>query len=412
VRVLFLTHYFPPEVGAPQARLSALAGGLVGRGLGVTVHTCPPHYPDGVVKPPYENRLWHEARRDGVKVVRSAVAAFPNRGFGRRLLDHASFSLSSLALAHRAGGADVVVVESPPLFLAAAGVLYARRLGASLIVNVADLWPDTAVELGALESPAAIRAAKALERFAYRGAAALTTPTAGMANVLRERSRPPHGVHQVLPFVDRRRFEAIPEPAPGDGPLRVLYAGTVGLAQGIHTLIEAAELAGREAVQVTIAGSGAELDRVRELAARRAPANVKLLGAVPAERIPELYAGADAAVVLLRDRPVFASALPTKMFEAMAAGRALLLSASGEAAELVERLGCGVVVPPESPAALAKSFAWLHSEGRAQLVSMGAAGRAAAPQHDLDRAVYVWKGLLERIASQASASMPNSFGGH
>lgn len=398
MRVIFLTHYFPPEVGAPQARLWALAGGLAGRGVEVTVHTCPPHYPDGAVKPPYSNALWREEWAGQVRVVRSAVAAFPNRGFARRLLDHASFALSSLALAHRAGGADVAVVESPPLFLAAAAVPYARRLGAALVINVADLWPDTAVELGALRSKPAIDAARALERVAYRRAAAITTPTAGIAAVLSERAAPPHGVHQVPPFVDRRRFEAVPDLAPTEGPLRLLYAGTVGLAQGLDTLVEAAALAGPDVVQVALAGDGAELEQVRRHAACRAPANVDVLGAVPADRVPELYARSDAAVVLLRDRPVFASALPTKMFEAMAAGRPLLLSAGGEAAELVQRYGCGAVVPRERPQALADAITRLH-DAPEDLLSMAAAGRAAAPQHDLDPAVYVWEGLLQRIAS-------------
>jgi glycosyltransferase involved in cell wall biosynthesis len=254
------------------------------------------------------------------------------------------------------------------------------------------------VELGALRSKRAIGAARALERFAYRHAAAITTPTAGIAGVLRERATPPHGVHQVPPFVDRRRFEAVPDPTPGEEPLRLLYAGTVGLAQGLDTLVEAAALVGPEVVQVTIAGDGAELGQVRRHAQRRAPANVKVLGAVLAERIPEVYAESDAAVVLLRDRPVFSSALPTKMFEAMAAGRALLVSAGGEAAELVERHGCGVAVPPERPRALAEAITRLHA-APANLLSMAAAGRAAAPQHDLDPAVYVWEGLLQQTAS-------------
>ena len=373
--------------------------------MDVTVHTCAPHYPDGAVKPPYANRLWQEEGRGAVRVARSAVAPFPNRGLARRLADHASFAASSVGLAHRTGGADVVVVESPPLFLAAAGVFYARRAKAALIVNVADLWPDTAVELGALRSRPAIRAAHALERFAYRHAAALTTPTAGIARVLAERAAPPHGVHEVTPFVDIRRFEGVPELSTGGGPLRLLYAGTVGLAQGLDTLVEAACIAGPDVVRVTIAG-GAELDQVRASAARRAPGNVEVLGTVPAERIPELYAAADAAVVLLKNRPVFRSALPTKLFEAMAAGRALLVSASGEAAELVERLGCGRVVPPEDASALAAAMGEIHSGGGEEIGKLGAAGRAAAPQHSLDPAVDVWQGLLGRTAGPVQLSTP------
>ena len=206
-----------------------------------------------------------------------------------------------------------------------------------------------------------------------------------------------------MPFVDRRRFASVPDLAPTEGPLRLLYAGTVGLAQGLRTLVEAARLAGPDVVRVTIAGGGAELDEVRD-AACRARADVNMLGVLPVERIPELYAESDAAAVLLRDRPVLSSSLPTKMFEAMAAGRALLLSARGEAADLVERLGCGLVVRPEDPRALADAITRFHGERRGDLVKMGTAGHAAAAQHDLESAVDTWRGLLEGVAAQALKS--------
>jgi len=117
MRVTLLTHYYPPEVGAPQARLSALARGLSRRGVEVTVHTGFPHYPDGVIQPPYRNRPWRIEEEDGVRVVRSAVYPAPNRGFGRRIANHLSFGLSALASAPAAGPADAVIVETPPLLL-------------------------------------------------------------------------------------------------------------------------------------------------------------------------------------------------------------------------------------------------------------------------------------------------------
>src|SRR5262245_60783056 len=120
MRVTLLTHYYPPEVGAPQARLSALARGLSRRGVEVTVHTGFPHYPDGVIQPPYRNRPWLKEDADGVRVLRSAVYPAPNRGFGRRIANHVSFALSALASSPAGGAADAVIVETPPLLLAGA----------------------------------------------------------------------------------------------------------------------------------------------------------------------------------------------------------------------------------------------------------------------------------------------------
>ena len=330
----------------------------------------------------------------GVRVVRTVVAPFANRGFARRLLDQASFAGSATALAHRIGGADAVVVESPPLFLAAAGVAYARRLRAPLVINVADLWPDSAVELGALRNRRAVDAARALERFAYRHAAAVTAPTDGIFTALSMRRHIPQRVVRISPFVDTREFEMAPVKR-RHGPLRVLYAGTVGLAHGLETLVEAARLVGPQVVHVTVAGGGAELGSVRDMAAAQAD-NVDVLGIIPADRVPQLYEQSDAAVVLLKDRPVFRGALPTKLFEAMAAGRPLVVSARGEAAELVERYGCGVAVPPEDPVALAAALKRMAGDEH-QLRAMGRAGGRAAEAHDVSAGVDTWHALLERV---------------
>jgi glycosyltransferase involved in cell wall biosynthesis len=400
VRVVFLTHYFPPEVGAPQTRIAALARGLSERGAEVTVHTGFPNYPEGRILPPYRNRpLRRERARDGTRIVRSAVYAARNAGFARRLANHASFAASALASAPASGRADVVVAESPPLFTAGAAVPYARAKRAALVINAADLWPDSAVAIGALSAPRAIAAARALEHWAYRDAAAITVPTEGMVRLLEaEPSSRGRAVH-MPPAVDLERFEAL-DPPPENGPLRVLYAGTVGLAHGLGTLVRAAQIAGPETVQVTIAGAGAEAPALRARVAEERIANVALVGTVAAGAVPSLLAGAHAGVVMLRDRELFADALPTKLLECMAAGRPVVLSARGESAALVDTTGSGVVVPPEDPDALAGAFSALQ-EDAARRARMGAAGRAAARERYGRRAsVDRWAALLERVAAQ------------
>jgi glycosyltransferase involved in cell wall biosynthesis len=396
MRVTLLTHYYPPEVGAPQARLSALARGLSRRGVEVTVHTGFPHYPDGEIQPPYRNRPWLVEEPNGVRVVRSAVYPAPNRGFGRRIVNHLSFASSALATVPVSGPADAVIVETPPLLLAGSAIGYARAKKAALIVNVSDMWPDSAVALGTLRRPRLVSTARALEHACYRSAAAIVCPTRGIETALEDLEQSRGKVHRIPPSVDPELFPVSPQRQ--NGAFKVLYAGTVGMSQGVGTLMDAAELLeGDAGIEIVIAGDGAEGPELRQRLAERNLPNVKMLGRVPHEQIPELYAEANAAVVLLRDKPLFEGALPTKMFEAMSAGKPLVLSAAGEAATLVEEASCGVVVPPERPQELAAALTELARD-RDHAGELGAAGREAVLEgFSRESAFDRWYGLLTSL---------------
>jgi glycosyltransferase involved in cell wall biosynthesis len=368
------------------------------RGVEVTVHTGFPHYPDGAIQPPYRNRPWLTEEQDGVRVVRSVIYPSPNRGFGRRIANHVSFALSAVGTARVSGPADAVIVETPPLLLAGSSIAYSRGKGAALIVNVSDMWPDSAVALGTLRRPRLVKAARALEHACYRAAAAIVCPTRGIELALDDLEESRGKVHRIPPSVDPELFPAAP--ARRNGAFRVLYAGTVGMSQGVGTLMDAAALLTDDAgIEIVIAGDGAEGPELRTRLAQGGLGNVQMLGRVPHERIPELYAEADAAVVLLRDKPLFEGALPTKMFEAMSAGRPLVLSAAGEAATLVRDAACGVVVPPERPRQLADALSQLASD-RERAGELGAAGRRAVVEHySRSEAVDRWYELLTSVAS-------------
>jgi glycosyltransferase involved in cell wall biosynthesis len=399
MRVVLLTHYYPPEVGAAQARLAALARGLGERGMQVTVHTGFPHYPSGTIAPPYRNRLLAVQYEEGVKVVRSIVYPTPNRGVTRRLANHAAFAAGALLTSAATGRVDVVVAETPPLFTAAAGVLYAMGKRAPLVLNVSDLWPESAIELGAIGDGRAARAAHALARCCYRHASLIAAPTQGIVASLQARAEGGAKVVQVPPAVDLQRFATLPPPTPlTNGALHVLYAGTLGLAQGLRTLVQAAALAGPQAVELTLAGDGPDRAPLQELIAARGLTNVHLLGTVAPQRIPELYACADAGVVALRDRRIFEGALPTKLFEILAAGRPAIVAAprAGEAGQLVHAARAGLVVAPEDPQALADAFRQLRADPRAA-IAMGARGRARARDFDRAAALAQWEQLLRSL---------------
>jgi colanic acid biosynthesis glycosyl transferase WcaI len=404
LRVLFLTHYYPPELGAAPSRIAALAHGLTERGMQVTVHTGFPNYPSGTIAPPYRNRPWQMEREGAVRVLRSAVYPTPNRGFARRLANHAVFAAGALLTAPLGGPADVVVAETPPLFTAAAGVAYAGLRHARLALNVSDLWPESAVALGALSDGRAASAAHALARLCYRRAGLITAPTEGIVESLNARPEAAGKVARVPPAVDLERFAQIAENRrSGEGPLRVLYAGTLGFAQGTGTLLDAAALAGPEVVQLTIAGEGPDSGALRAEVHARGLSNVRLLGAVAPARIPALYADADAGVVPLRDRHIFEGALPSKLFEVLAAARPVIVGARGEAAELVGATRAGLTVAPEDARALAGAFAALHDSPR-EAAAMGARGRLKAREFDRAMAVKCWWELLTGLCGRVANS--------
>ncbi len=391
-----MSHYFHPEVGAPQTRILETTQRLAARGHDVTVLTGLPNYPDGVIPAPYRGRLLVRERIGDVNVVRSAVYPAPNRGFARRLLNHASFAISSVIAAPLVPRPDVVIAETPPLFTAASAVAIARGRRAPLVLNVADLWPESAVQLGALSNSTAIRMAEALERFVYRHSAAITVPTAGMRTTLLERGEPPEKVIHLHNAVDVDRFDD--QTAPRTEPERVIYCGTVGMAQGVGTLIEAAAELARagEGLEVLIVGDGAEREQLARDAQARGLTNVRFAGRVDRERVPGLIGTADIAVLCLRDVPLFEDALPTKMLEYLAAGRAVVASAAGDAARLLERSESGIACPPEDPAALAAAIRDLaHDPGRAQ--QLGENGRRYVRAH-FSRDAFVDK--LEEIADR------------
>ncbi len=397
MRVLLLTHYYPPEVGAAPARIAALARGLAGRGMEVTVHTGFPHYPSGTIARPFRNRLVQVEHEGGVRVVRSVVYPTPNRGFSRRLANHAVFAAGALATCAASGPVDVVVAETPPLFTACAGVLYAKVKRAALALNVSDLWPESAIELGVLGEGPAAGGAHALARACYRSARLIAAPTRGIVESLGARPEAQGKVVHVPPAVDLERFAALVPCAPRAGaPLRVLYAGTLGMAQGLGTLLEAAALAGPAVVELTIAGDGPDAVLLRRQIATQGLWHVRLLGAVAPERVPSLYAEADAGVVPLRDRPIFDGALPTKLFEVLAAGRPAIVAAHGEAAMLVREARAGLVVAPEDPSALAAAFRRLQAAPH-EAQAMGECGRVHARHFNRAAAVGQWVRLLERL---------------
>jgi colanic acid biosynthesis glycosyl transferase WcaI len=393
-RLLLVTQYYYPEVGAAQTRLRETVGGLQDRGFRVTVVAPVPSYPLGLIPEGYDWWRPRSERVDGARVARLPTVVVPGAGMSRRMIGHASFAMTSLASLAIAGGFDAALVESPPLLLAfAARALRAR--GVPYVFHVADPWPDFPIAMGYLRSGVERRIAFAIEDLAYRGAAAITTVSPGLVELLSRKASAAGRVELIPNGVEVGRF------GPGLSPtaerdklgwgeaFTVVYVGTVGLAQGIGTLLEAASLLG-EGVSIRVIGEGVEKPELEARARAMKLTNVAFHPAVPRVGVPSILGAADAGLVILRRGPLFEDSLPTKLLEAMAAARPVVVGADGLTARIVRESGAGYVARAEDPADLARAIdACRQDPGRGQ---RGTAGRAYVAQH------YERGAILDRLA--------------
>ena len=380
MRVGILTQYYPPEMGAPQARLSNLAGHFVERGHQVHVLTAMPNYPQGRIYPGYGGLIRRERFGD-VSVVRSYV--YPATGLGsKRLLNYFSFAISSaLVGAFTLPRLDYLITESPPLFLGISGYLLSRLKRARWIFNVSDLWLDSAVQMGALREGLTLRVARLLEDFCYRKAWCVTGQSKEILTMI-GRDHPHVRVYHLSNGVASDVFR----PDIGSDKIRAqlasgratvaLYAGLHGYAQGLgHVLKAAARLRDFQDLSIVLIGEGPERQALVDRARSEGLDNVRFLEPAPREQMPALLASADIALVPLKER--LFGAVPSKLYEAMGAGVPVVLMTGGEAESIVREASAGIVVPPGDVEALASAIRRLASDPEERR-AMGARGREAA----------------------------------
>ncbi|MEY2476034.1 MAG: hypothetical protein QOG87_1349 [Actinomycetota bacterium] len=387
MRVLVVTHYFPPEIGAPQARLSELARFWAEAGDDVTVLTGLPNHPTGVVPPAYRRGVRFRESAEGYRIIRTWLYATANEGVAKKTIGHLSFMVTSVLLGARASGrADVVVVSSPTFFSIFSAWFLARIKRARLVLDVRDLWPAIFVELGVLTNRRIIWLLERLELWAYRHADEVVVVSEGFRDNLIERGIRATKVHTVRNGVDLERFA----PAPADAGTRarlgasaeqtlVLYTGAHGLSHGLTAVADAAAKLGDDPVHFAFVGEGAAKHALEERVAELGLHNVTLLPGVPREEVPGLLAAADICLVPLRDVPLFSTFIPSKMFEYMASEKAIVGAVRGEPAQILREAGA-VVVEPEDPSALADAIRELANDP-ARRVRMGAEARVYVRDH-------------------------------
>ena len=382
MKILILTQYFPPEVGAPQNRLYELGVRLIKKGADVSVLTAMPNYPQMEIHPAFKKKFYHFEEMNGLHVHRSWIYVTKSKGIFKRLLNYFSFVKTAAWVGwFKLGKFDFIICESPPLFLGMTAYFLKKIKGAKLIFNVSDLWPESAEELGLVTNKFFLRSATKLEEFLYRNSDLISGQTQGIVKNISTRF-PDKKVFWLPNGVDLSYYNTnnttsnwrlVNKISKDDFIL--LYAGIIGHAQGLEVLINAADKLKKYAnIKFVLLGSGPEKEKLQVLQEKLKIENVLFFDPVTKKEMPSIISACDVAVIPLKRIDLFKGAIPSKIFENLAMKKPILLGVEGEAKELFIDSGkCGLSFIPEADADLAEKTLELFNN-RNKLKELGENG--------------------------------------
>ena len=407
-RILLLTQWFDPE---PTFKGIVFARELVRQGFEVEVVTGFPNYPGGKVYPGYRIKLLQREVIDGVQVTRLPLYPNHDQSAIKRVLNYASFAASALVYGlFVAKRADVMYAYHPPLTvgIAASFIRLLRRI--PVVYDIQDMWPDTLRVTGMLSNPKALHLVAAVCRWVYRRVDQIVVLSPGFKRLLVERGVPDAKVDVIYNWADEASLAApagqLPAAFPGPERFRIVFAGNMGKAQALDTVLDAASLLQAKSSRVcfVMLGGGVELGRLKEQVAQRHLDNVVFLPAVPMAEVGRYLNAADALLVHLRKDPLFEITIPSKTQAYMAVGKPLLMAVDGDAADLVRQSGGGVLAESENADALAQAAEALASTPPQTLAAMGQqAQRFYRERLELAVGVGRFGAIFRQVAGRRSA---------
>lgn len=371
MKLLLLTQYFPPETGAPQNRLYELAIRLQQKGVDVSVLTAMPNYPQMKIYKGYTGKFYMQESMNLLQIHRSWIYTSAGKGIFNRLLNYFSFVFSSFFIGwFKLGKFDLIVCESPPLFLGITAYLLKKLKGARLLFNVSDLWPESAEKLGLVKNRIFLNAATRLEEFLYRKSELISGQTQGIVKNISTRFPTkkvywlPNGVDLSFYNSSISSYDWKKQNLFQEDDFILLYAGIIGHAQGLEVILNAAaQLKAYPSLKFVLVGSGPEKEKLLELKKRNTLQHVFFFDAVGKPEMPAIIAASAVSIVPLKKLDLFKGAIPSKIFENLAMKKPILLGVEGEAKELFITEGkCGLAFTPEDATDLAAKVLQLYTK--------------------------------------------------
>lgn len=388
MRILFISQYYPPEIGAASNRVGYFARHLANVGYEVSVLTSTPNYPEGKLYSGYFNK-YSVKNEDGITVYRTKIFLSAKKSFASRLAHYLSFIISSFVVKHKIPKPDVIIATSPPLFVGLIGVIFKKLWKVPLILDIRDIWPESAESVGAVKKKNLIKQAEKLARWIYKNANCITATSPGIEKkILQATSSKLHAKINIIPngaeldlFRPDINGSQIRKTWDLGNKFVVLYTGNLGLAQYPEIFTKTAEvLKENREVVFLIVGAGVLAANLQEYANKKNLTNIIFTGAESRLRMPNYVAAADICIIPYRTSDTFRSTFPSKMFDYMAGGRPIIINLKGEASDLIEKANCGLLAKEQDAKDLAEKILHLKNNKDA-CDKMGRSGKDFVEKH-------------------------------
>ena len=382
MHILYITQYFPPEIGAASSRAYDFIHELQNKGIQVTVIAETPHYPGYKSMEGYRNRWFLKETYQNIRIIRSYAFISRRKNFIQRTLLYFSYLFSSIIASCFVSHIDLVIASSPPITVGLAGMIISHLKGCKFILDIRDIWPESAIALGEIKNRAIIQLLQSVESLLYHKADRITVAVPGFRNHICSLDIPeskikslPNGADTRI-FYSRQDTGSIKATYNWNRRFIVLFSGNHGLAQGLESIMQtAALLRNKKDIQFVFIGDGVEKDKLQKMKDKLDLFQVQFIEKQPREEMPRFISCADICIVPLVKHTLFLNALPSKMFEYMACEKPLILAIDGEARVLIEKWGSGIYVEPENIVQLKKAILKLY-KSKDLLPRMGKKGKA------------------------------------
>ena len=412
MKILYVSQYFPPEMGAPAARAAELARHWVRANHDVTVLTGFPNHPTGVIPTEWRSRwrrLAYREQVDGIHVIRTWLLPLPNRKAYERILNYSSFCLSACLRGFAIERPDVVIATSPQLLVGISGWWIARWKDVPFVLEVRDLWPESLTAVGIGDEDSLLhRSLSAIAGFLYEHAQHVVVVTPAFKEFLvRKWTIPSTKLSIVENGVETSLFAPLSDQSDLkrklglDGKFVVCYVGTMGMAHGLDSLLEAAEsLQSNPKIAFLLVGEGADKERIKTIAIQKGLKNISFIDQQPRDKVPTFIAASDACLVLLKKTELFKTVIPTKMLEFMSCGRPVILGVEGQARQILDEAQAGIAIEPENASCLVHAIQRLEAD--ASLTDQFAANgrRYVVENYSRDRTALEYIAVLDRVVQR------------